>query len=57
MKNIKSRRAVLFFMAGALCGASAVFRFLHGNSIDGCLWLSIAIAEDFLGIRELRKTK
>lgn len=58
MKELKNRRAVLFFMAAALCAVSAVFRFSNGNSIDGCLWLSITAAELFLGLRELRgKTK
>lgn len=51
---MKNRRAMLFFLAAALCAVSAIFRFSHGNSIDGCLWLSITLAELFLALRELR---
>lgn len=55
---MKNRRALLFFLAAAFCAVSAILRFAHGNSIDGCLWLSITIAEAFLGLRELKgKTK
>lgn len=54
MKNLKNRRFMLFFLAAVACGVSALLRFLHGNSIDACLWLSITLVELFLALRELR---
>lgn len=55
---MKNRRAMLFFFAAACFVVVAIFKFSHGNSIDACLWLSITVAETFLGLRELRgKTK
>lgn len=55
---MKNRRAMLFFLAAAFCAVAAILRFSHGNSIDACLWLSITVAELFLGVRELHgKTK
>lgn len=51
---MKNRRALLFFLAAAVCAVSAIMRFVHGNSIDGCLLLSITLVDAFLGMRELR---
>lgn len=55
---MKNRRAIMFFIAAACFAATAILKYSHGNSIDACLWLSITVAELFLGVRELHgKTK